>query len=121
MAANITLKIFTPEKTALTRQVYRVVLPYGKTDLTIIEDRAPTSLILHDGAMHILNEDDSIADTYFLDDGVVDVADNICKISTRHIIHRSKISIERARELAAEEPQNASYYEAIINYLENFG
>ncbi|MBQ7633138.1 MAG: hypothetical protein IJS88_03405 [Alphaproteobacteria bacterium] len=121
MAENITLKIFTPEKTALIRKVYRVVLPYGKTDLTIIEDRAPTSLILHDGAMHILNEDNSIADTYFLDDGVVDVANNVCKISTRHIIHRSKISLQRARELLAEEPQNASYYNSIINYLENFG
>ncbi|MBR3675549.1 MAG: hypothetical protein IKN71_00225 [Alphaproteobacteria bacterium] len=120
MAENITLKIFTPERTALNRKVYRVVLPYGNTNLTIVEDRAPTSLVLHDGAMHILNADDSIADTYFLDDGVVDVADNVCKISTRHIIHRSKISLERARQLLEEEPQNESYYQAIINYLENF-
>lgn len=121
MAENITLKVWTPEKTAINRKVYRVVLPYGTTDITIIDDRAPTSLVLHDGAMHILNEDNSIADTYFLDDGVVDVADNVCKISTRHIIHRSKISIEHARELLVKEPQNASYYETIINYLENFG
>ncbi|MBQ9271556.1 MAG: hypothetical protein IJ218_04770 [Alphaproteobacteria bacterium] len=121
MAQNITLQIFTPEKTAVNRKVYRVVLPYGTTNLTIIENRAPTSLILQDGALHILNEDDSIADTYFIDDGVVDVADNVCKISTRHIIHRSKISVERARELLVKEPQNESYYQAIINYLENFG
>ena len=121
MAEKITLKIFTPEKEFLTRKVYRVVLPYGNTGLTIIEDRAPTSLVLHDGAMHILNEDDSIADTYFLDDGVVDVAENVCKISARHIIHKSKVNLERARELLNDEPQNASYYEAIINYLENFG
>lgn len=117
---GITLQIYTPDKTALNRKVYRVVLPYGNTNLTIIEGRAPTSLVLHDGPMHILNEDDSIADTYFLDDGVVDVADNVCKISTNHLIHLSAINLETARNLKAGEPQNASYYQAIIDYLENF-
>lgn len=120
MAENITLKIFTPEKTALVKQVYRVVLPYGNTNLTVIDDRAPTSLVLHAGAIDILNEDDSVADTYFIDGGVVDVADNVCKISTRHILHRSAIDVERALELKEKEPENAVFYQMIANYIEAF-
>ena len=121
MAQNISLKIFTPEKTALSRKVYRVVVPYGTTNLTLIEQRAPTSLLLRAGALQILAEDNSVEDLYFIDGGVVDFAQDECKISTQHIIHRSKISRERALELSEAEPHNAEYYQMIAYYIENFG
>lgn len=120
MAEEISLKIFTPEKTALNKKVYRVVLPYGNTNLTIIKDRAPTSLVLHAGVVQILTEDEKAGDIYFIDGGVVDVADNVCKISVRHIIHDSKISVERAKELQEIEPQNAEFYQMIVTYKQSF-
>lgn len=58
MVQNVTLKIFTPEKTVYDKKVYRVVLPYSNTNLTVLEDRAPTSLVLHAGLMQILREED---------------------------------------------------------------
>ena len=118
MAQNVTLKIFTPEKTALERRVYRVVLPYGNTNLTVLEDRAPTSLVLHAGMLQILREDDSVEDIYFIDSGVEDIAENVCQISTSHLIHHNKISVEEARELAGQEPQNAKFYSEIADNLE---
>lgn len=117
MAKNIKLEIFTPEKTALNKDIYRVVLPYGNTNLTIIEDRAPTSLVLHAGPLQILDETNQVEDLYFIDGGVVDAAQNVCKISVRHIIKRQNISIEQALELKQEEPQNAVFYQMIADYL----
>ncbi len=115
--ADISLKIFTPEKTALNKKVYRVVLPYGKTNLTLIDERAPTSLLLNKGIMQILDTDNKVTTTYFIDGGVVDVAENICKISTLHLIAESAITAEKAAVLKENEPQNAEYYQMIMDYF----
>lgn len=120
MAENVLLKVFTPEKTFLEKKVYRVVLPYGKTNLTIVEDRAPTSLVLNSGLMQILNEQDEVVQSYFVNGGVVDFADNICKISTLQAIEKNGIDVSRAQELMEKEPFNTPFYEMIISYLEAF-
>ncbi len=120
MAENITLKIYTPEKTALNQKVYRVLLPYGKTNITIIEDRAPTSLVMHAGVLQILGENNEILRSYFIDGGVADVADNVCNISTRHIIEKSQINLEKALELRDSEPQSFEYYQMIVDYFSSF-
>ena len=117
MAQNVTLKIFTPEKTAYNKKVYRVVLPYGNTNLTVLEDRAPTSLVIHAGLLQILREDDSVAESYFIDSGVADIADNVCQISTAHLIPCGSITADEAKELAEQEPQNAEFYGIIIEAL----
>lgn len=118
MAHNVTLRIFTPEKTAFDRKVYRAVLPYGSTNLTVIEDRAPTSLVLHAGILQILREDDSVEEVYFIDSGVADIAENICTISTAHLIPHNKISIEEAEALAQQEPQNTVFYTMVSKALQ---
>lgn len=118
MSQNVTLTIYTPEKTALDKKVYRVVLPYGNTNLTVIEERAPTSLVLHAGLLQILREDDSVAETYYIDSGVADIADNVCKISTAHLLPLGGISAAEARELSEQEPQNAEFYNMIATEAE---
>ena len=120
MADSIRLKIFTPEKTALDKVVNRVVLPYGKINLTIIPERAPTSLVLHAGPLKILDSENQVTDLYFIDGGVADVAQDLCKISVRHIIRRQDINIQQAAELQKEEPQNAAFYKMIQDYIAAF-
>lgn len=120
MAAKIGLKIYTPEKLAFDKKIYRVVLPDGRLNLTVIEDRAPTSLILSAGLLQILDETDKVTEQYFIDTGVVDVAKNECTISTLHLIKSDKISKEKAEELAADEPQADDFYKMIIFHLENY-
>lgn len=117
MAEDISLKIFTPEKTALNKKVHRVVLPYGRTNLTLIDERAPTSLLLNKGVLQILDNDNHVVSTYFIDGGVVDVADNICKISTLHLLAETAITAEKAAVIKENEPQNAEYYQMIIDYF----
>lgn len=120
MAESIQLQIFTPEKTALDKMIHRVVLPYGKINLTIIPERAPTSFVLHAGPLKILDEDNQIKEIYFIDGGVADVAQNLCKISVRHIVRRQDISAQQAAELQKEEPQNAAFYQMIQEYIAAF-
>ena len=120
MAESLTLKIYTPEKTALNTKAYRVQLPYGKINLTVLQDRAPTSLVIHAGVLQILEPDDSIKAWYFIDSGVADIAQDTCQISTRHLIEHSHIDTEKALQLAESEPENAVFYNMIANYLQNF-
>ena len=120
MAESIRLQIFTPEKTALDKAVCRVVLPYGKINLTIIPERAPTSLVLHAGPVKILDAQNQLSDLYFIDGGVADVAQNLCKISVRHLIRRQDISAQQAAELQKEKPQNAAFYKMIQEYIAAF-
>ena len=60
MNNQITLDIYTPDKKAIHKIIYGVVLPYGKTNLTIINNRAPTSLLLHQGLLKILDENKNV-------------------------------------------------------------
>ena len=121
MAENVTLKIWTPERTVMNKKVYRVVLPYGTKNLTVIEDRAPTSLVISAGVLQILDEQDNVVSRYFIDNGVADIADNVCKISTRHFLEYSHIDADKAAQLKESEPENAVFYDMIAHYLEAFG
>ena len=120
MNNQITLDIYTPDKKAIHKVIYGVVLPYGKTNLTIINNRAPTSLLLHQGLLKILDENKKIIETYFIDGGVVDVANNICKISTFRIINISDINKEKALELREQEMHNKDFYQMIVNYFDGY-
>ena len=117
MAKDIGLKIYTPEKLALDKEIYRVVLPQGRSNLTIIKNRAPTSLILDTGVLQILNEGNEPVEKYFIDTGVADVAENKCTISTLHFIKTDKITSSEAEELAVSEPQSAEFYQMIVQYF----
>ncbi|MBP5353035.1 MAG: hypothetical protein J6Y91_04650 [Alphaproteobacteria bacterium] len=117
MAQDIMLKIYTPERTFFNRAVHRVVLPYGRLNLTAMIDRAPLSLALPTGRIDILDAANNIESSYFVDGGVVDFAENVCKISTRHIIKTTAITLAQAQEKLQEEPQNADFYKMIITEI----
>jgi F-type H+-transporting ATPase subunit epsilon len=121
MSENISLKIFTPDKTALNTKVAAVVLPYGKVNLTVVANRAPTSLMLKAGMLKILDNDGNITDIYFIDGGIADIADNVCTISTPHFIARHKIDMAKALELKNGESDNSSFYQMIIDSLIELG
>lgn len=120
MSDDITLKIYTPERTFMNKKIHRVVLPYGRVNLTIIKDRAPTSLVLPAGKLDILDKNNNIESSYFIDGGVVDVAEDICTISVRHIIKTTAINIEQAKQKQHDEPQNKDFYLMIIDFLTEY-
>lgn len=120
MSDKITLDIYTPDKKSIHKTVNSVVLPYGKVNLTIINNRAPTSLLLHQGLLKILDESQKTIETYFIDGGVVDVANNICKISTFRIINVNDIDKEKAMALKEKENHNQNFYQLIIDYFDGY-
>lgn len=101
----------------MNRKVYRVVLPYGRVNLTVIDDRAPTSLVLHAGKLEILSDDNHVESAYFIDGGVVDIAQNVCTLSTGHLIKTTAITPEQATAYRQNEPQNAAFYAMIEEAL----
>lgn len=120
MSDEITLDIYTPDKKSIHKTVNGVVLPYGKVNLTIISNRAPTSLLLHQGLLKIIDENKKVTETFFIDGGVVDVADNICKISTFRIINVKDIDKEKAIALKEKENHNQNFYQMIIDYFDGY-
>ena len=117
MPENISLKIYTPDRTAFDKKVYRVVLPYGKVNLTIIEGRAPTSMVFNAGVLKILDSDNKVSNYYFIDDGIADIANNECRISTTRFIEHSQIDINSALEWKEKEAHSADFYQMVIDYL----
>lgn len=117
MDENLTLKIFTPQKNVLNRKVYRVVLPYGKVNLTLIKDRAPTSLILQAGAVQILDKNDQVQEVYFIDGGVADIADNVCNLSVTKFLSGKDINRDFAEAESAKDTEEGCFYKAIADYF----
>ena len=120
MAEKIGLKIYTPEKLALDKSVERVLLPDGRLNLTIIADRAPTSLVLEAGVLQILDNSGKVEEKYFVDTGVADVVANTCTISTLHLLKIDKINRDMALEMITKEPQAENFYKMIAGYFENY-
>lgn len=119
MALDITLKIYMPEKKALEKKVYRIVLPCDGKTLTVIKDRAPTLLFLDTGVVQILNEEDQVIEEYFVANGTVDINNDTCTILTEAVINRKDLNLEKARELY-EEFHNY-FYEWVVHYFEKNG
>ena len=117
MDENLILKIFTPQKNVLNRKVYRVVLPYGKVNLTLIKDRAPTSLILQAGAVQILDKNDQVQEVYFIDGGVADIADNVCNLSVTKFLSGKDINRDFAEAESAKDTEESYFYKAIADYF----
>jgi F0F1-type ATP synthase epsilon subunit len=77
--------------------------------------------VINPGVLQILDESDHVTAWYFIDNGVADIAENVCKISTRHFVEHSHIDVAKAQELKVQEPENTKFYNMIVHYLENFG
>lgn len=121
MSENITLKIFTPLKVALNRKAYRVVLPYGKVNITLQEGYAPTSFYLQAGAVQILDSENKTVAVYFIDEGIADIAENTCTVSTKYFLAKNDVSLPNALEKAQTDDKKQKFYQAIAEYLTAHG
>ena len=116
MSANINLKIYMPEKLVLDKDVYRVVLPYHKTTLTAISDRAPTLMTLEMGVVQILDTNDKVVDEWLIAGGAADIKNDVCTILTEAAFDKKELSLEKAIEMNNEFAN--PYFEWMIQYFE---
>lgn len=120
---DITLNLSRPYMNYNPVMADKIVLPAEKGNLTILADRAPTSLLLKSGVIKLLDHDNKLIHHYFISAGVADVAKDICNVSAEIIDSYEDISIESAklnRDNAKTESQR-DYYQMIVDELEIFG
>lgn len=116
MAAEITLKIYMPEKLVLNTAVYRVVLPSDNKTLTVIKDRAPTLMTLDMGVLRVLDEHETTSAEWFIAGGVADIKEDTCTILTEAAFNKKELSLEKARALNEDFPN--SFYQWLVEWFE---
>ena len=82
---SVTLQINTPEKAGRKYQADKVVMPVEAGNLTIISSRAPSSQILTQGVVTLLNENNEPFKKWRIGDGMVEIAEDVCQIATEYV------------------------------------
>lgn len=112
----IRLNIYLPDRALPGETADKVVLPIKEGNLTVIEERAPRSQLLTTGAVQLLDAQNHMSKRWFINGGIADIADNVCKIAVEQAVDLSKISLEEARQNAAQSHFDRALYE----YLKAF-
>jgi len=99
---SINLTITLPHKALPTEEVVRVVIPAVEGNLTVLYNRAPTTILLTNGIIDILDEHNESVKKYFIKGGVANIAANNCVINTEKVIAFEDINTARAQVLKHE-------------------
>jgi len=99
---SINLIITLPHKTLAPQAVDKVVLPAVEGNLTVLRDRAPTTVLLVNGILDILDEHNVSVKKYFVKGGVANIAINECVITTEKIIDLEEVNTARIQVLKHE-------------------
>ena len=97
------------------------MLPSVRGNLTILKDRAPTSIFFQSGVVTVLDNNDKYTDRYFVMSGVADIKDNFCNISSELVIPFENITLAQAKEKEEAAPSESlkSFYNMIQITLGN--
>lgn len=97
--SDIELEIILPNKTALKEEAGRVVVPASHGNLTVLPERAPTTLLLENGVVDIWDENNVSVKKYFIQGGVANIAADKCTLITQKAINSKDINRKKAQEL----------------------
>ena len=107
---TISLTIYLPDKVFTVEQSDKVILPYDKGNLTVINDRAPTVLLLSSGLVQCLDEKNEIKKMWYVNGGLADIANNVCYVATERIID---LQAETKEQLIEKAKENKFYQNAL--------
>lgn len=99
---SVQLKIVLPHKVLPIKTVARVVVPAVKGNLTVIPDRAPTTLALTNGILNVLSETGESQDKYFIKGGVANIAADECIVMTEKALNFNDVTPQKVSELKEE-------------------
>lgn len=131
MSNHIQLKIILPHKVLPTKEVAQVVIPAYHGMLTVIQDRAPTTVLLKNGILDILDAGNTSVKKYFIQSGVANIAANECVIMTGKALELSEITeaqiqgtltahleeLKNASSLPEIEDEETLFYQDVLKYL----
>lgn len=112
---NIRLSVVLPHKVLPETEVAKVMLPAQKGVITILPDRAPTTLLLENGVMSVLNADNTVAKQYFVKGGVANVAADKCTVTTEKMIDFADINTARVQVLKHEHQKDLDALNATLS------
>ena len=113
---TISLTICLPDNVYVTEQTDKVVLPIEKGNLTVIQDRAPSIVLLSKGLVQCLNENNQIEKQYFINNGLADIVNNTCSVAAERLIDLQKESLEDIHKKAIDN----LFYQALVERLTAF-
>ncbi|MBQ8465051.1 MAG: F0F1 ATP synthase subunit epsilon [Alphaproteobacteria bacterium] len=96
---DIQLKIVLPYKVLPALEVAQVVLPADRGMMTIIRDRAPTTVLLTNGVLEVLNEQNAAVAKYFIQGGVANIAANKCEVMTERALNFDDVDYEKIQAM----------------------
>ena len=114
MSKDIEFKIVIPSKAMPAVKVAQVSIPAFKGMMTIIPDRAPTTVLLTTGILEILDENSEAVKKYFIQGGVANIAANECVVMTERAFAFDDISEEKLQELREEHLNELNEVQASI-------
>ena len=114
---SVQLQLCTPEQLVTDEKVVKVLLPVPEGTLTVIEDKAPTSLMLTLGLVATMDSNNKIIKRWFISGGFADVANNVCKVAADKVVDLDKVNLSQLEQNTAED----NFYQSISQYLKAFG
>lgn len=134
---TVQLKIVLPQKDFPPQSCSKIVVPASLGRMTVIPDRAPTTLLLNNGVLEVLTEDNSVKNSYFIKGGVANIAADECVVMTEQALSLKETTLEMVQaqqeehlaellDLSKSFPQaqdkkdsETEFYDDLIKYLQN--
>ena len=118
MANEVNVSIILPARIYLQEKVSSVILPAIRADVDILPDRAPSIFALDFGLVKLLNQNGTLKDSYFIQPGMAEIADNECRIMTQGVISAKEVSAHDAKKklAEAESEQMKLFYQMVLDY-----
>ena len=94
-----------------------------KGDLTVLPSRAPLSLLLRNGQVKLLSQDNRVTSRYFVQGGVMNAAADVCQIVSPRMEEYDGLDIAKVRQALenAKTQEDKDYYQTLLDELEMFG
>lgn len=118
MANEVNVSIVLPARIYLQEKVASIIIPAIRADVDILPDRAPSVFALDFGLVKLLNQNGTLKDSYFIQPGVAEIANNECKIMTQGVISAKEVSAHDAKKklAEAESEQMKLFYQMVLDY-----
>ena len=118
MGKEVNVSIILPARTYLHDTVASIVIPAVRADVDILPDRAPSVFALDFGLVKLFNQNGTLKDSYFIQPGMAEIANNECKIMTQGVISAKEVSAYDAKKklAEAESEQMKLFYQMVLDY-----
>ena len=118
---SVVLKITRPGDAFPDIKAAKVVLPAAYGNLTVLEERAPTSLLLRNGVVAALDDNNNVIKRFFVYGGMADVAQDVCNVFAEKVHAYESMTMALAQENMEKSitPEVKDFYQLIIDELKS--